>query len=502
ILIFQASLFAQTDEVKIAGVSFHEAIYPGQVFTLRVTGIKEKEPLMIIMPEEIRLEIKQRGKSHQAEIISTGAFTETDHKKNSAQSFTSLDFVAPLNMAHEDARIVCTFRGRRSQEYEVKVSDVPLTPTILRRISKVLFRGATPDDFPMKPSQANTPLAINFEYGREATLTLDPMIAPYVKDASFLVKLKQAENIWEAQGEFVKGNIDSDSIYLAKFKLPAGVKIGKATITVQYEVGDKRSGVSKEEEVNIIEPTSPAQPLSANMPRVVAVNPARVGIGQSIQVIVDKSRVLSKDADGTAIVIEKDGQRAFIKPDFNSVSNNRISYSVGPGVEEPPALLMARVGNVLTGKVTVRIFDQSEKQGFGISEGVPLEIVNEVLSPLIVSIREPGSNDIIMIQQIQNAAAQSRQTGPEFNRQDKYLIIEAAALDPMIENVVIELEQGGKTFQVKREDVTLSLGSLLLIKLSKNIEAGPIEVRVANRAFGLQSKFASKTVEIKNTQKQ
>jgi YD repeat-containing protein len=78
----------------------------------------------------------------------------------------------------------------------------------------------------------------------------------------------------------------------------------------------------------------------------------------------------------------------------------------------------------------------------------------------------------------------------------RYLAIEAEGMDYNPNYLIVEFEQGGKSYTLTYDDFSLSLGNLRVMRLPDSMEPGPLKVTVTNRGGNRLSQPASIVAEI------
>src|SRR5262249_5323368 len=275
----------------------------------------------------------------------------------------------------------------------------------------------------------------------------------------------------------------------AGFAVPSDLALGPAEMEVRIRangvVGDPTT-----ELVSIVDPVSRDQDPTLVAPRIMRLAPARVGIGQAIELAVEDRRSLDPDPSKVVVILEQGSTRVEITPELNFAALRGSRSMVGPTV------LVARVGDDITGEAVVRVSNPGRPGAAGLSEGEHLTIVDHVLPPKLTAVREATDSDLRQLRLMREMALKAGRMFKDYDPKCRYLAIEAEGMDYNPNYLVVEFEQGGKSYTLTYDDFSLSMGNLRVVRLPDSIGPGPLKVTVTNRGGDRLSQPASIVAEI------
>jgi hypothetical protein len=177
----------------------------------------------------------------------------------------------------------------------------------------------------------------------------------------------------------------------------------------------------------------------------------------------------------TIAVIEQEGRRIELKPELNSILQPGMSGRSGP------ALLMVRVGAELTGKVLVRVYNPARGEFLGMSEGVPIEIVDEVLPPVVSDVADASRQDIIQLSSLRQKALSAGLEFREYDPRRRYVTIQATGFDYNPNFRRIQFEQAGVTYTLVFDDYSLEMLGRVVAACAEGFKPGTIRVTIQNQ---------------------
>ncbi len=197
------------------------------------------------------------------------------------------------------------------------------------------------------------------------------------------------------------------------------------------------------------------------------------------QARLSNSRLIARRSSGpirrTRLWLSQDGRRIELKPEINSALQQGLPFRSGP------ALLIVRVGGELTGKVLVRVYNPARGEEGGMSDGVPIEIVDEVLPPVVSDVSEASRQDISQLSSLRQRALSAGLEFREYDPRRKYVAIQATGLDYNPNFRRIQFEQGGVTYTLVYDDYSLSMPGRLVVRVPEGFSPGPVRVTIQNR---------------------
>jgi hypothetical protein len=269
-------------------------------------------------------------------------------------------------------------------------------------------------------------------------------------------------------------------------EVPAALTIGKVEVEIRLKANGQLSDpVTMTAMITDMARTAESPNLSA--PQVMAVAPKRVGAGQSFMVSIDRRRTLEPSPKETRVIIEKDNARYFAMIERNTAL-------VGPSKEpDAPVALFVRTTRELTGRVQLRVLNSLRDEQTGLSAPVPLEIVDEVLPPELISVNEATDEDLARLREIYEAQKQAGKPFPPYDPSRRYLSVRARGVDYNSKFVRVTLEQGAQKFTLSPADFSMYSGDALILRLPKELTSGDIIFAIENSAGDRYSTPATKT---------
>lgn len=510
-LSFSASALAQKEERTIGKIVNGATAAPGQLMQVYLSGASDRA-MPPLAADRFEVLVIQDGVSHVAQVRSAwtsianlSPSSARDKAPDSNEQIAAMQpvqvimFTVPQKLHEGNAVAVVNDRGRRRDEFNFKVANQPPPPHIfiIGQVVTTLsmqIPHPTPED--LKPRPAPT---LSFARGEETQLRLMPLIDPETPDSAVLVTFKQGAFQREVKATVTRGKaIDASvpgtitfapDLYTVSVRTPQELEVGPAEIEVRLRANGLTSEPGKEKAV-IIDTKSAdgAQPVA---PPITNLGKSRIGIGQLVQVAIENARWLEPDPMKTMVVLEQGARRLELKPELNS-----SKYASRSG-QMMPVVLTARVNDTVIGEAMVRVYNPARGEQAGLSEGVQIEIINEVLPPAVINVTETSKQDIAMLSAMREAALKVGHDLREYNPRYRYVTIRATGLDYNPNFVRIQFQQGGRTFILAFADFSLTAGDKTVVRLPDEIKPGLVQVTIQNKGMGRLSEPVNATLEVK-----
>lgn len=506
--------FAQTGDLKIEGSTVLEGAVPGQMIEVFVAGISSQVGPPVPL-ERFQVLVTQDGVSHQAKVRSAALglmnpqvqlkspsspaskIPDIGEQLAGAKPYQVVTFTVPLDLHEGDATVVVKYRDRRSNEFGFKVVNRLPVPRIGVGIEVAMTSSQPtpphPDDIKQSAKRG-----LRLERGRDVEISVHPLIDPEVPDSGVVVTFRQGNLTKDVNAKVIRrGGTESDGTttifapvrYQVTAHAPEELDLGAARIEVRLMLRGQLSEPAFAE-VLITDSTGSAGSADLFKPHVTNLGEQRIGIGQAIKVSVD-AKWLEPDPSKALIVLEQGSKRVELRPEMNSATlGARLT-------ERTPAILIARVEDGdLTGKVTVRVYNPAKGERDGLSEGTPIEIVDEVVPPLGINVSEAGKQDIAMLRALREEALKQGREFSDYDPAARYVTIRAIGLDYNPHYIRVKFEQGGRQFILKYEDFSLTMDDRLVVRVPDAIMPGSVQLTIQNKgANGLSIPVIS-TIEI------
>jgi hypothetical protein len=151
----------------------------------------------------------------------------------------------------------------------------------------------------------------------------------------------------------------------------------------------------------------------------------------------------------------------------------------------------------MRGKVNLRVLNPARGEKNGLSAPLSLEILNNVLPPEILAIDEATDQDLFPLRKMREMAHEAGREFKDYDPASRYISIHARRLDYNPNYVRVAFEQGGQAFNLKREDFSLQMADLFVVRIPDRIRPGDATIRIQNRGRGQLSEPVSRTIQIK-----
>ena len=482
----------QQSSFTVAGIKPYDKAVPGQIMEVLIEGLTADATPMVLPATAFKVEVSQDGVT-QIAMVRIVKFTMISEKKPESSNGNTVDFagmkmrpyqtvsfVVPKGLHPGPAEVVASYQGQRGNAVAMEIVEKPLRP-VVGGMAVVGVGGMPPDR--TQGRLAGNDLAWRLERGSTARIYVHPLVDPDDPNAAVLIRFMQGGNDLEAVTRVasnparVENRSRSVGFIPAREELevdvPAALELGKAEVQIRLKAnGQVSDAVSLT--VTITDMTRVGEDSNVNTPRVLAVNPKRVGAGQSIQISIDHRRTLEPSPKETQVIVEQENARYFATIEKNSAL-------VGPSRQpDAPVGLFARTTRHLIGRVQIRVLNPLRGEQSGLSAPVVVEIVDEVLPPELIGVGE--STDVELDRLRQMYAAQ-KEAGKQFHAYDpsrRYLTIRARGIDYNPRFVRITLDQGDRKFTLTPGDFSLYSTDSLIVRLPKELTGGNVKFTIEN----------------------
>ncbi|HLG16410.1 MAG TPA: hypothetical protein VJH03_18180 [Blastocatellia bacterium] len=468
------------------------AAAPGQMIQLYVAGVSDR-PIPPIPPERFEVLVIQNEVTHKAHVkaashvranptakrqpVPKGEPVNVEEIVASFKPYQAVMFTVPETLSEGEAAAVVIYREKRSNEFKFKVVSRPPAPRVTGVVAVASFSPQLPGGqmkgIPMR--------GLTFERGKNTVIGVSPLIDPDVPGTAILVTFTQGPLILEVLARVKRIDpaeqearriLYAPTRYEVTVKTPADLVAGPAEVAVRLRANGQTGDPDVLQTV-IVDSSNEIESPERLRPLITNVSQSRVGHGQAFQLSVDDVRRLGPDALKTVVVIEQDSRRVELVPEMNSSKFRRE-------LQSGAVVLAVRVGPELTGKVMVRVYNPARSEEAGMSDGVPIEITEEVLPPVVSRVSEASKQDLAMLSAMREAALAAGQPAGEYDADARYVTIRASGLDYNPKFVRIEFEQGGETFTPGKNSFWANTGDRLIVSLPEGISPGIVHLRIRN----------------------
>jgi len=494
-------LVAQVEaSFRVVKIQPFDKAVPGEILELRVEGLGGGPPAKLLPPEDFQVEVSQDGATQQARL--RGVLPTLSREPNSdgtpgeMKPFQSVSFVVPHGLHPGAAQVVLLYKDKRGDPMLLTIVERPLRPVIAG--PAVITMSASTLSAPPAGTRI-TDMGWRFERDSKVQLYLKPLVDPDDPGAAVLIKFKQSNQTYDATARVIyepqrtertaRGVAFLPPRDFLQIEIPPALAMGPADMEIRLRANGAESDPISVK-VQISDTTRSAEGPVINAPRVLNVTPRKVGAGQGLMLSIDYLRTLNPDPAQTLILIEHDTARYFLKPESNS------ALRMPNKAADAPVMLIVRPTREIIGPAQIRVLNSLKGEQGGTSPAIPIEIVDDVLPPEILSANESTDADLAHLRdtfEIQRAA------GHPFNAYDpdsRYLTIRGRGIDPNPRFVRIVLEQNGQSTALALADISSISPELLIVRLPKTATAGPAKASVANVGLERISQAAAINFEL------
>jgi hypothetical protein len=494
ILIGQSLGHAQPNpSFSVVKIQPFDKAVPGQIFELQVDGLSGAAQVKLLPPEDFQVEVIQDGVKQSARvrmILPTASRTfKDDGSTAEMKRFQNVTFVVPHGLHPGPAQAVLSYKGETTNPISFTIVARPLRPVI----GGPAIITTSPLSLPAPaPGTRVTDLGWRFERDSKIQLHLKPLVDPDDPASAILIRFRQGNEYYDAPARVVHESERTERSsrgvaflppreYL-QVEVPAALQMGPADVEIKVRANGAESDpiVLK---VQITDTTRSAEAPVLNAPRLLNVNPQRVGAGQALMLSVDYLRTLNPDPAQTLVSIEHENARYLLKPESNS------ALRMPNKAADAPVLIIVRVSSEIIGPAQVRVMNSLKGEGGGTSAPVSIEVVNETLPPEITSVAESTESDLARLRETYEIQRAAGKPFKAFDPASRYLTIKARGLDPNPRFVRIAIDQNGQTANLGLADVSSASPDLYIVRLPATATPGTVKVSISN--VGAQGLSAS-----------
>lgn len=503
----------QKSEIRIETIrqSADNAAAPGQIFELFLSGLGNRM-IPPIPANRFDVLVVQDGVAHHAKVRgvasvminptasrdlpppSDGKPLDIAEQMAMMKPYQMLMFMVPLELHEGEATVLVTYGGNRSDQSRLNIVNRPPKPRIFAVVEAASLgprMAPVPPPGGLKISQA-----LEFTKGEETRVMVSPLIDPEAPDAAVLVTFKQGSASHEVNAKVTRVDsgqqrpgsatvIFAPARYEVSLKAPDELTAGSAEIEVRLRVNGHTSEPVLEK-ATIIDGSAAAPSAASLAPRIANMGQARIGMGQAIRLAVFDSQRLKPDPLKTVVIIEQDSRQVELKPEMNSAAYADNSI----------ALLSVRFGDELHGKVLVRVLNPAIGRPAGLSDPIELEIVDEVVPPIISKVSEASQQDLAVLSEMRDQVLKTGREFQEYDPRSRYVTIRATGLDYNPNFLRIEFRNNARSYVLKFEDFSLTTGDRLVVRLPNQIQPGPVQITIQNRGLDRLSEPVIATFEV------
>ena len=480
---------AQQPSFTVAKIRPYDKAVPGQIMEVLVEGLTSGPGPVMLPATDFRVEVLQDGVAQTANvrIVKFSMVSETnssnantiDFNGMKMRSYQSVSFVVPSGLHPGPAEVVAIYRGQRGNAIGMEIVEKPLRPVV--GTTAVLAVGGTTPPRPTKLE--GNDLGWKLERGATTKVYVNPLVDPDDPNAAILVRFKQGNVDYDAVTRIKSTSPHVENVGRAvgfmaareelEVDVPAALTLGKADVEIRVKANGQVS-----DPVNltamVTDVTRAAEAPNVSAPRLLFVTPNPVGAGQSLLISVDHRRTLEPEPKQVQVIIEQGENRYF-------ATVEKTTLPFGPSAApDAPVGIFVRTTRQLTGRVQIRVLNPLRGEAAGLSAPVPLEILDEVLPPQVIDVRESTDADL---QQLKNMYAMQKEAGNEFGPYDpsrRYLTIHATGIDYNPRFVRITLEQAGRKFTLSARDFAVYQNEGVVVRMPKELTSGNVKFTIEN----------------------
>jgi hypothetical protein len=508
LLVTTINAHSQQSSFTVAGIKPFEKAVPGQVMEVLIEGLSSGGAPVMISETEFEVAVSQDGVTQPAKVR-IAKFTmvrdmNAEKSKNSRGSnkntidfsgmkmraYHAVSFVVPQGLHPGPAEVIASYKGQRGNPVGLEIIEKPLTPVV--GTTSVLAVGGMPPQRTGEMKLEGNDLGWRLERGTTVSVHVNPLVDPDDPNSAVLIRFKQDGNDYDAITRIKSTpsqviNRNGGVGFMAareelEVDVPAALTLGKAQVEIRLKANGQVS-----EPVNltatITDVTRSAEAPNVSAPRVLAVTPTRIGAGQALMISIDQRRTLEPSPKDTRVVIEGEHARYFADIEQNSAL-------IGPSkAPDTPVAFFVRTTRELIGRVQLRVLNPLRGEQTGLSAPVPLEIVDEVLPPKLISVGEATDADLAPIKDLYEKAKQAGKEFSSFEPGRRYLKIRVRGADYNPNFIRITLEQAGKTITLSLNDFSHFSTDALIVRLPRDLVGGEVKFTIEN--FGGDNRYST-----------
>jgi hypothetical protein len=493
LLLATTSFAVRAQQFTVEGIRPYDKAVPGQVMDVLIEGLGSLNSPMILPETDFKVEVSQDGVKQKAKVRVT-KFTmireiKTDGPNQNTveiagmkmRAYHAVSFVVPKGLHPGPAEVIASYKGKRGNPVALEIVEKPLTPVV--GATAVLAVGGMPFEKTPENKIEGNDLGWRLERGAKASLFVNPLVDPDDPNSAIVIRFKQGDNDYDAVTRIVTTQAKTENrgpgvAFLPareelEVDVPAALTLGKAQIEIRVKANGQLS-----EPVNLVatitDVTRVAETPNVSAPRVLAVTPQRVGAGQMLLISIDQRRTLEPSPNETKVVIEKDNARYFAKIEHNSAVTGPITD------HDAPVAFFARTTRELIGRVQLRVLNPLRGEQTGMSAPVPLEIVDEVFPPVVISVGESTDADLARLKQMWEMQEKAGKEFPEYDPDSRYLTIKVKNVDLNPNYIRITFEQGAEKYELEFADFSSYSVDALIVRLPEELQAGEVKFTIEN----------------------
>jgi hypothetical protein len=503
VMVLPTSLVVRSQQrsFTVASIRPYDKAVPGQVMEVLIEGITPGTAPVILPASDFSVDVLQDGVTQSAKVritkFSMIRELNPDGPNRSADAklrvYHAVGFVVPKGLHPGPAEVIASYKGQRGNSIGLEIVEKPLPP-VVGGTAVMAVSGQAPERAP-EVLQKND-LGWRFERGTTAIVFVNPLVDPDDPNAAVLIRFKQGEQDYEAVTRItsIAGRVENSERRVSflppredlQVDVPAALTLGPAQVEIRLKANGQLS-----DPVNITamitDVTRGAETPKVSAPRVLSATPSRVGAGQSLVISVDHKRTLDPSPKETRVVIEQDNARYFA-----TIEQNTALF--GPGQEpDAPVGLFVRTTRQLIGRVQVRVLNPLRGEQVGLSEPVPLEIVDEVFAPELTGVAEATATDLSRLRQMYEIQKKAGREFPEYDPDSRYLMIKVRGIDFNPNYIRITLEQGGEKYTLSFADFSSYSSDGLIVRLPDELTGGNVKFTIENSGGDRYSNPATKS---------
>ena len=499
---------SQQPSFNVASIRPYDKAVPGQVMEVLIEGLTSGNAPTILPATDFKVDVSQDGVRQSANVRITKFTMIRDFDPKNPNSiadpnakmrvYHAVTFVVPKGLHPGPAEVVASYKGKRGNPIGMEIIEKPLTP-VVGGMAVIAVNGQASARIPEK--LAKNDLGWRLERGTTAMVYINPLVDPDDPNSAILIRFKQGGQEYDAVTRIktTGARVDNERHGVAflpqreelEVDIPAALVLGKAEVEIRIKANGQLSDPAIMT-ATISDVTRAAETPNVSAPRVLSATPNRIGAGQSFLVSVDHRRTLEPSPKMTQVIVEQ-GDTRYV------ATIERNSALFGPGKEpDAPVGLFVRTTRQLTGRVQIRVLNPLRGEASGLSEPVPLEIVDEVIPPELTSVAEATDTDLSRLREMYEIQKQAGREFPEYDPASRYLMIKVRGIDYNPNFVHITLEQAGQKHTLTFQDFSSYSSDGLIVRLPEELTEGNVKFTIENSGGDRYSKPVTKSFVLKS----
>jgi len=498
---------SQKSSFNVASIRPYDKAVPGQVMEVLIEGLTSGTAPTVLPESDFTVDVSQDGVAQTAKVRITKFTMVSDFDPQKTKGvvdiaamkmrpYHAVGFVVPKGLHSGPAEVIASYKGQRGNPIALEIIEKPLAP-VVGSTAVLAVAGGQPSG---RLLQGND-LGWRLERATTASVYVNPLVDPDDPNSAIVIKFKQGGQEFDAITRIKSTasrvqNMNGGVGFLPareelEVDIPAALVLGKAEVEIRIKANGQLSDPVMMT-ATISDVTRAGETPNVSAPRVLSATPTRIGAGQALLISIDHRRALEPMPKMTSVIIQQGDTRYVATIEKNSAL---FGPSTAP---DAPVGLFVRTTRQLIGRVQLRVLNPLRGEQSGMSEPVPLEIVDEVLPPELTGVSEATDAELSPLKEMYEIQKRAGRKFPEYDPGSRYLMIKVRGIDYNPTFVRITLEQAGEEFELSPEDFSSFSSDGLIVRLPEDLKEGNVKFTIENSGGDRYSKPVTTSFVLKS----